>query len=179
MAAKTIVHTGLPERVAVGARMRYTLLVLAAVLLVGMFSREIYDSDFWWHLGTGRYIVERHRLPAPDPFSWTTAMARDTSPGEAGTRQFNLTMEWLAQVAFYGLWKVGGSAAIVSARALSMTAMCGLIGLIAWRRRHSWIAALFAAFACAPVAALGFAAGRMNARADMDDEDRMIDRALK
>jgi len=38
---------------------------------------------------------------------------------------------------------------------------------------------LLAAFACAPVAALGFAAGRMNARADMDDEDRMIDRALK
>ena len=38
---------------------------------------------------------------------------------------------------------------------------------------------LLAAFACVPVAALGFAAGRMNARADLDDEDRMIDRALK
>src|SRR4051812_13874791 len=115
MAAKTIARTTVPER-AVGARMRYALLILAAVLLFGMFSREIYDSDFWWHLRSGQYIVEQHRLPAPDPFSWTTAMARDTTPGEAGTRQFNLTMEWLAQVAFYGLWKVGGSVAIVCAR---------------------------------------------------------------
>lgn len=38
---------------------------------------------------------------------------------------------------------------------------------------------LLAAFVCAPVAAVGFAAGRMSARNDMDDEDRMIDRALQ
>ena len=38
---------------------------------------------------------------------------------------------------------------------------------------------LLAAFVCVPVAALGFAAGRMRARDDMDDEDKMIDRALQ
>ena len=38
---------------------------------------------------------------------------------------------------------------------------------------------LLAAFVCLPVAALGFAAGWMGARRDMDEEDRLIDRALK
>lgn len=38
---------------------------------------------------------------------------------------------------------------------------------------------LLAAFVCLPVAALGFAAGWMRARNDMDDEDKMIDRALR
>jgi len=37
---------------------------------------------------------------------------------------------------------------------------------------------LLAAFVCVPVAAIGFAAG-MRARDDMDDEDKMIDRALQ
>jgi hypothetical protein len=38
---------------------------------------------------------------------------------------------------------------------------------------------LLAAFVCLPVAALGFAAGWIRARSDMDDEDRMIDRAVQ
>lgn len=38
---------------------------------------------------------------------------------------------------------------------------------------------LLAAFVCLPVAALGFAAGWMGGRGDMDEEDRLIDRALK
>ena len=78
------------------------------ILLLGLFSREIYDSDFWWHLRTGQYIVEQRALPFPDPFAWTTAGARDAYPGEARTRRFNLTHEWLAQVVFYAVWRVGG-----------------------------------------------------------------------
>ena len=35
------------------------LLALTAVLWMGWFSPEIYDSDFWWHLKTGQYIVEQ------------------------------------------------------------------------------------------------------------------------
>lgn len=38
---------------------------------------------------------------------------------------------------------------------------------------------LLAAFVLVPVAAIGFASGWMRARDDMDDEDRMIDRALQ
>jgi hypothetical protein len=133
---------------------RIALPALCAVFLFGLFSPEIYDSDFWWHLRTGQYIVERRALPVPDPFSWTTAQARDAYPGEGRTRRFNLTHEWLAQVAFYAAWCAGGFPGIVAARALIMTAYCALVGLIAWRRRHSVYAALLAALAAASIARL-------------------------
>jgi len=132
--------------------MRALLLCLCALLLLGLFSREVYDSDFWWHLRTGQYIVEKHTLPFPDPFAWTTAGAHDAYPGEARTRQFNLTHEWLAQVIFYAVWRAGGIAAMVSARAITLTAFCGLVGLIAWRRRASFYGAIAAALAAAAVA---------------------------
>jgi hypothetical protein len=31
----------------------------------------IYDSDTWWHLATGRLILEQKAIPRVDPFSWT------------------------------------------------------------------------------------------------------------
>jgi hypothetical protein len=138
--------------------LRALLLALCAILLLGLFSREIYDSDFWWHLRTGQYIVEQRALPYPDPFSWTTAGARDAYPGEAGTRRFNLTHEWLAQVIFYAVWRAGGIAGVVAARAITLTVFCALIGLIA-RRRGSLYGALAAALAAAAVAQ-GFALDR-------------------
>ena len=49
-------------------------LLLVAVCLLGLFSTEIADTDFWWHLKTGQYIVERHSLPVPDPFAYTTSV---------------------------------------------------------------------------------------------------------
>ncbi len=132
--------------------MRTFLLALCALFLFGLFSPEIYDSDFWWHLRAGQYIVQHRALPVPDPFSFTTAQARDTYPGEARTRTFNLTHEWLSQVAFYGIWQVSGLPGIVAARALTMTAFCALVGLIAWRRRSSIYAAMAAASATASIA---------------------------
>ncbi|MEO8594387.1 MAG: hypothetical protein ABI759_13805 [Candidatus Solibacter sp.] len=152
MPSRTAVKPAPSSTPVLASRTRYMLLGLSALVLFGVFSRDIYDSDFWWHLRSGQYIVEQHKLPSPDPMSWTTPLARDAYPGEARTRQFNLTMEWLSQVAFYAIWKVGGSAAIVAARALSLTALCALIGLLAWRRRGSLYAALLAAFATAALA---------------------------
>jgi hypothetical protein len=137
---------------AVSQAFRIALPALCALLLFGLFSPEIYDSDFWWHLRTGQYIVERRALPPPDPFSWTTTLARDAYPGEVRTRQFNLTHEWLAQAAMYGVWRIGGFPGVVAVRALTMTAFCGLVGLVAWRRRQSLYAALAAALATASVA---------------------------
>jgi hypothetical protein len=134
--------------------LRIALTALCALFLFGLFSREIYDSDFWWHLRTGQYIVEHRALPAPDPFSWTTSIARDVYPGESRTRYFNLTHEWLSQAAIYGVWRIAGFPGVVAARALTMTAFCGLVGLVAWKRRGSFLAALAAALAAASVARL-------------------------
>lgn len=148
-----------PPTPALSGRLRALLLALTAILLFGLFAREVYDSDFWWHLRTGQYIVEKHALPFPDPFAWTTATAHDVYPGEARTRRFNLTHEWLAQVIFYAVWQVGGSAGIVAARAMTLTSFCALTGLIAFRRRGSLYVAIAAALAAA-CAAQGFALDR-------------------
>src|SRR5437660_303777 len=109
MPARPALPVPQPAAPALSRVARALLIALAALLLFGLFSREIYDSDFWWHLRTGQYIVETRALPFPDPFSWTTATARDVYPGEARTRQFNLTHEWLAQVVFYAVWRAGGA----------------------------------------------------------------------
>jgi hypothetical protein len=127
------------------------LVAVTAAFLLGLFSPEIYDSDFWWHLRTGKYIAETRSLPSPDPFAWTTAGAPISYPGETRTRQFNLTHEWLAQAAIYGVWRVAGFAGVVAVRALSLTVVCGLVGFIAWKRRRSFLAAIGAALATASV----------------------------
>jgi hypothetical protein len=137
---------------AVPVSLRPLVLVLSAVCLLGLFSSEIADPDFWWHLKTGQYIAEKHALPVPDPFAYTTAMSRPAYPAESRTRQFNLTHEWLAQVLMYAVYRVGGFAGIVLARATALLGFCALVGLVAYQRRRSFWAALAAAFAAASVA---------------------------
>jgi hypothetical protein len=124
-------------------------MVFAAVLWMGWFSPEIHDSDFWWHLKTGQYLVERHALPVPDPFAYTTAHAGAAYAGELVTRHFNLTHEWLAQAALYLIWRAGGFAGVVLSRALLLTAFCALVFLIARRRCGGFYWPLAAAFATA------------------------------
>src|ERR1035441_2081655 len=126
--------------------------VLAAVLWLGWFSPECYDSDFWWHLKTGQYIVDNHRLPVPDPFAFTTAGAGDAYPGEALTRHFNLTHEWLAQALIYLVWRATGFGGVVLFRAALLAAFCAVVGLVAWRRCGGFYRSLAAACAAAGMA---------------------------
>ncbi len=127
-------------------------LVLTAVFLLGLFSTEMSDPDAWWHLATGRYIVQHHRLPTPDPFAYTTAKAAPASPDEARTRQFNLTHEWLAQAAWYGVYRAGGFAAVVLWKAVLLALLCGLTGWVAARRAQSGWWGIAAALAAASLA---------------------------
>ena len=138
---------------------RPLVIVVAAACLLGWFSKEIGDPDFWWHLITGEYIAARHTLPVPDPFAFTTAMARPAYAAEARTRQFNLTHEWLAQLLMYAVYRAAGFPGIVLFRAAMLTDFCALVGLLAYVRRRVFWAAIAAAFAAASVAHL-FAADR-------------------
>ena len=126
--------------------------VLAAILWLGWFSTETADTDFWWHLKTGQYIVENRTLPVPDPFAFTTAGAGEAYPGEAITRYFNLTHEWLSQVMLYLVWRIAGFGGVVLSRALLLVALCGLVGLVAWRRCGGFYRSLAAASATAGMA---------------------------
>jgi hypothetical protein len=121
-------------------------------LWLGWFSPESYDSDYWWHLKTGQYIVETHTLPVPDPFAFTTAGAVPAYAGEAITRHFNLTHEWLAQVLFYLVWRATGFGGVVLFRAALLAAFCALVGMVAWRRCGGFYRSLAAACAAAGMA---------------------------
>ncbi len=132
--------------------MRNLLLALTAIFLLGLFSTELSDSDAWWHLATGRYIVTRHTLPVPDPFAYTTASAAPAYPGEERTRRFNLTHEWLAQAAWYLIYRLGGAGAVVLWKAVLLALLCGLTGLVANWRTNSWLWGIAAALAAASLA---------------------------
>jgi hypothetical protein len=127
------------------------LVAVCAVFLLGLFSTEMSDPDSWWHLATGRYIVQQHRLPATDPFAYTTAGA-PLATDEVSVRRFNLTHEWLAQAVWYGIQTAGGFAAVVLWKALLLTLLCGLTGYVARRRTGSWLWGAAAALAAAALA---------------------------
>jgi hypothetical protein len=141
------------------AWLRAAVIGLAALLLIGLFSTKLDDSDVWWHLKTGQYIVERHALPSPDPFSYTAHTGAPAYPGEELTRQFNLTHEWLSQVLLYAVYSAGGFPAVILLRALLLAAICGITGVLAARRSGSFYGGVVAALAVAPVATW-FAADR-------------------
>ncbi len=128
------------------------LAALGALCLMGLFSTEIADTDFWWHLKTGEYVVQKRALPAPDPFSYTSDLGKPAYPGEERVRRFNLTHEWLAQAVWYLVYRAAGFPAVVLFKAALLTAFCGFTGLVAARRGGSLWWGLGAAGAAASVA---------------------------
>jgi len=133
-------------------------LLLSAACLLSLFSSEIADTDFWWHLKTGQYIVEHHSLPVPDPFAYTT-MSAPAYRAEDQVRRFNLTHEWLSQISMYAVHTLAGFPGIVVVRAVLLTSLCGLAGFLAARLSANFYAGIAAAFATASVA-VAFAADR-------------------
>jgi hypothetical protein len=146
-----------PSRAPRWFRPLVVLLVLAALIL--LFSPEIADTDFWWHLKSGEYIWQTHSLPNPDPFAFTTAGAREAYPGESVTRAFNLTHEWLAQVGMYLVYRWGGAPGVVLARVVLLILFCALAGTIVFRRTHGFFRSVGAA-AVAAMAVYPFAVDR-------------------
>ncbi len=74
--------------------------LLTAILFIAVFTMAVRlpaDTDTWWHLRTGRYIVENRIIPTTDPFSFTRAGQPWIDHG------------WLAQIFWYGLYALGGS----------------------------------------------------------------------
>lgn len=127
------------------AWLTWTLVVFAAAVVFSRYWFGIGDSDFWWHLKTGQFVWQNHRLPVPDPFAYTTYLHPDAYPGESMVRHFNLTHEWLSQLAFYAVYSLGGAAGIAVLRSLLITLICGFVGLVAWRRTGGFYRALAAA----------------------------------
>src|SRR5690242_3216050 len=94
------------------------LIGLVTLLLLTWFTGPIADTDFWHHLLTGKLTLKNHALTYPDPFSYTSSMSSPEFPGEGRTRYFNLTHEWLAEIAMYLIYAASGLPGLVLARAL-------------------------------------------------------------
>src|ERR1039458_9506541 len=89
--------------------LRPAIVALAAILLMSCFSTEGADSDTFWHLETGQYAAEHHRISIPHPLSVKTDLGTPL-PGEETVRAFNLTHSWLGQTIMYPprLWIFDG-----------------------------------------------------------------------
>jgi hypothetical protein len=128
------------------------VLALAALALFSMFSGAVGDADTWFHLRTGAYVVQHHKLPDPDPFSWTTYMGQPAYPGEEATRDLNIKHEWGAQVILYLVYAAGGFPGMVLFKACCLTFFSGMVGWVVWRRTGRFYLSVAAAMAAGMIA---------------------------
>jgi hypothetical protein len=96
----------------------------AALMLIALrpLVIPIPPHDFWWHMATGRLIVQEGAIPAVDTFSYTQAGAPFYNQG------------WLAQVLLYGLYNVGGVPLILLVQSAMITLAYGLLLWLCIRR---------------------------------------------
>ena len=67
------------------------------LLGLSLFIHKIIDTDIWWHLRTGKYILETLSIPVADMYSYTAA-------GNSW-----IDTHWLFQVVLYGTYNALGA----------------------------------------------------------------------
>lgn len=118
---------------------RRLFVLLFALGLFAMASRNVTDPDLWWHLRTGQLILQTGHVPRTDPYSFT----------RAGQRWVD--HEWLSQVLIYSLYRAGGWIALIAAFGAVVAAALMLV--FARSPGKPYVAAvvtLLGAFASAP-----------------------------
>ena len=60
-----------PGRLTQNLTARTLLLGGVMVVIAALFTSAEQDPDFWWHIRIGRWMVDNHRLPATDIFTFT------------------------------------------------------------------------------------------------------------
>ncbi len=83
--------------------LRRTLLLSVIYLLpaIAILQPILFDPDIWWHLRTGKWIVDNGAPPATDPFS------------VYGEGKPWIAYSWLFDVAMYGLVRTFGEQGII------------------------------------------------------------------
>lgn len=93
------------------------VLLIAFISLFAMAARTVVDTDLYWHLATGRIIVETGHIPRTDPFSST----------RLGVPWVNV--QWLPQIGLYVLYRLGGFGAL----SIGVAVLVTLAGVFVWR----------------------------------------------
>ena len=85
--------------------LEYSAIAALLITFFGFFSVKVWDIDFWWHIATGRHIVETHAIPGNDPFGvyQASSLRGDTI----------LKSYWLSQVAFFFTYNLWGSNGVI------------------------------------------------------------------
>lgn len=94
-----------------------SFLILFAVFFYRFLSVPLWDYDFWWHIATGRYIVENGHLLDVDPFSYTSELSENKNLYP----QFEtlvLKNYWLSQIIFYLVYKTFGDPGMIFFRSI-------------------------------------------------------------
>ena len=118
---------------------RRLFVVIFAIGLFVMASRNVTDPDVWWHLRTGQIILQTRHAPQADPYSFTRA------------GQPWIDHEWLSQVLIYFLFRTGGwSALIVVFGAVAATALLLVFARSPGKPYVAAVVTLLGGFASAP-----------------------------
>jgi hypothetical protein len=121
-----------------GAALRGLLILTLVAYAIGAALGQVTASvDLWWHLASGRYIVEHLEIPRHDVFSYTHAGARWVNPG------------WLADVLLFELFRLGGDIALVGFKVAVTTTFLLVAAWVAFRRSGSLVFAVGAAIVAA------------------------------
>ncbi|MBN2499223.1 MAG: hypothetical protein JXB38_00570 [Anaerolineales bacterium] len=78
-----------------------TWIVFLAVF--AMAARVAVDTDTWWHLRTGQWIVEQRAVPKTDPFSYT----------QFGESWKYPSANWIAEVMLYLIYQAFGPGGLI------------------------------------------------------------------
>ena len=103
-----------------------TIIVFTAIF--AMAIRFPLDTDGWWHLRSGRWIVENGAIPRVDPFSHT----RLGAPW--------IDHSWLAQLLIYAVYAAGGFGALTVLVAFLVTIAFAFVWLQC-REGERWLRA--------------------------------------
>lgn len=104
-------------------------------------SIPLFDYDFWWHISTGRDIVETQKIPDADAFSYTSNLPENKNLFPE-RENFILKQYWLAQVIFYLIYDSVGPKGIIIIRALILTSLL----LLVFFRLRRWDVSLHISF---------------------------------
>jgi hypothetical protein len=114
-------------------------LLVALLALLGVFSSVRFntllaDPDTYWHLATGRWILEYGTVPQNDPFS-------HSMPGAAWTAH-----EWLSELVLTGVHQAAGWAGLAVLAALLFASTLAYVMRFLLARMEPVHALLFTAF---------------------------------
>jgi hypothetical protein len=73
------------------------------------FCHPIKLGDFWWHIASGKWILEHGKLPSEEPFAYTYAYTSDNRE----RTDLSLKGYWISQTGYFLIYKYAGFRGLV------------------------------------------------------------------